>query len=355
MRMMSRRAPFWSWLALLPALLAAGCQTRSENPDLSRINLGLAQVTLNPIGAWIADEEGFFVKQGLEAHLTLIRGDTQALQALLAGSVDVVVVGSVAAIGASAEGADVVSLATLGSTMPYLLVSSPKIRSPKGLAGKRIGVSGTGLAVSSAAVEIALREFGLDRKRDGIILIPAGSSSERIMGVSTGGIHATVLSVGQYPRIASLEEEGQLRILADLSKLNIRWDHCYLLTTRRFRDANPETLEGVLKAIVEAHAFILNPENEQAVMTSIVKNLMYEEESVEQIYDYVPSTVARKPYSSREAVRTLVALLNEDFPSLAKVDVDKLLDDSFLRELDESGFIDSLYADHVARQESPVH
>jgi NitT/TauT family transport system substrate-binding protein len=314
---------------------------------LTPVRLGLAQVTLNPIGAWIGKEKGFFEKEGLAAELTLLHGGTQAVQALLAGSTDLVVVGSVAAIAASAEGADVVSLATLGSTMPYLLVTSPEIKTPKDLAGKRIGVSGTGLAVSSAAMEIALQPFGMDRKRDGIIFLPAGSPGQRILAVSTGGIHATVLSVGQYPRIAQMEKEGKVRILSDLSKMDLRWDHCYLLTTARYRDSHKDVIERFMKALLEAHAFILNPANKPAVLASITKNLGYEQEndlSADQIYEHIPETVVRKPYSSDEAVQTLVNLLKNEFPSLIKVDVSRLLDKSFVKKLDDSGFIDSLYA-----------
>jgi NitT/TauT family transport system substrate-binding protein len=340
---------------LLIIAATAGCSKPAEQsssqssgkPGATPVRLGLAQVTLNPIGAWIGKEHGFFAKEGLDTEITAIRGDTQAVQALLAGSSDLVIVGSVAAIAASAEGADVVSLATLGATMPYLLVTSPDIKTPKDLAGKRIGVSGTGLAVSSAAMEIALREFGMDRQRDGIIFLPAGSAGERTMAVTSGGIHATVLSVGQYPRIAKLEKEGKVRILSDLSKLDLRWDHCYLLTTGKYRDSHKDVIDRFLKALLQAHAFILNPANKPAVLASISKNLGYDNESdlnPEQIYEHIPNTVVRKPYSSDEAVQTLVNMLKNEFPNLSKVDVAKLLDKSFLRTLDDSGFIDSLYA-----------
>jgi ABC-type nitrate/sulfonate/bicarbonate transport system substrate-binding protein len=199
--------------------------------------------------------------------------------------------------------------------------------------------------VSSAAVDIALKEFGLDRRRDGIIFLPAGSSNERLTAVTTGGIHATVLSVGQYPRIASLESQGKLRILADLSKLRIDWDHCYLLTTGRFRDANRDTVERLVKSIVQAHAFILDPRNKEAVKASIARNLGYgaeQELTADQIYDHIPSTVVAKPYPSEKAVLTLVNLLKDEFPNLSKVDVKRLLDPSFLQKLDRDGFIDSL-------------
>lgn len=311
---------------------------------MTRLTLGQSFVALNGISGWIAKEQGFFENYGLDVTLTLIRGDTQGVQALLGRSVDFLMVGAVAAMAANAAGADVITLATLGSTIPYILVTVPEIQSPQDLKGKRVGVSGTGLSVSRAAMEIALRDFGLEPKRDGIVFLPAGSASERVVALTTGGIQATVLSMAQHPRVAQLESEGKLRVLADLSELNISWDHDFILTTGAYRNSHPDVIERFMKAIVEANAFILSPVNKQAVLQSIATNLK-SEELAEEIYAYVPKTVVPRPYSSMEAISTVADVLSEDFPSLAKLKVERLVDSSFLRRLDESGFIASLYND----------
>ncbi len=341
MRNPGQRLGGWVLTAVLCLVLVMGCAQESL---MTQVTLGQAFVALNGISAWIAKEQGFFEKYGLDVTISLIRGDTQGIQALVGGSVDFLMAGAVAAMAANAEGADVIALATLGSVMPYILVAVPEIQSPQDLKGKRIGVSGTGLSVSRAALEIALRNFNLEPRRDGIVFLPTGSASERVMAVTTGGIHATVLSMAQHPRVARLEREGKLRVLADLSELNISWDHDFFLTTEAYRDAHQDVVEGLMKAILEASAFILDPVNKESVLQSIATNLSADE-LAEEIYVYVPKTVDARPYPSKDSISTVADILSQDFPSLEKLDVDRLVDSSFLLQLDESGFIDSLYSD----------
>ena len=50
----------------------------------------------------------------------------------------------------------------------------------------------------------------------------------------------------------------------------------------------------------------------------------------------------RKPYPSLGAARTLVENLRADFPDLVRVNLDAYVERSFVRALDESGYIDGL-------------
>lgn len=72
----------WILTPLLGVVLITGC---AQENQMTRLTLGQSFVALNGISGWIAKEQGFFENYGLDVTLTLIRGDTQGVQALLGG------------------------------------------------------------------------------------------------------------------------------------------------------------------------------------------------------------------------------------------------------------------------------
>src|SRR5512133_2454326 len=70
----------------------------------TRIYLGLSTLNARVSPLWIAQEKGFFAKRGLEVLLVLTRVSQPAIAALLAGEMQMVFGGSVAAVGAVAGG-----------------------------------------------------------------------------------------------------------------------------------------------------------------------------------------------------------------------------------------------------------
>jgi hypothetical protein len=55
-------------------------------------------------------------------------------------------------------------------------------------------------------------------------------------------------------------------------------------------------------------------------------------------------TLNRKPYPTVEGLRNAQRLMAMQNPKIATIKVEELVDARFVRKLDESGFIDRLYA-----------
>ena len=53
--------------------------------------------------------------------------------------------------------------------------------------------------------------------------------------------------------------------------------------------------------------------------------------------------MARKPYPAIEGMRNVQRLLKTQNPRIAEVNVDDLVDNRFIRRLDETGFFDRIY------------
>ena len=302
--------------------------------------VGMAQLNSAAVPLWVAREQGLFAKHGLAVEVVLFRGGTQAMQAFLAGQVPVLVAGSAEALSVAAQGADVVQIATVRPKMPYSLVVRPEVRRVEDLRGRAVGVSGSGLSASRLGVLVALRHFGLDPRRDGIALVPTGTPAERMAALAAGSIYGAVLDTVPYARIA---QQRGLRVLLDMAEGGIPWIQTALHTSRRYMSANRARVEAVLKGLLEANAFILNPDNRATVVQVITRNLRVEQPEAEQTYEDVVSFVARKPYPSKQALQAMVEAGLDTLPDLARIDLDRFVDTSILEQLDRSGFIDGLY------------
>jgi hypothetical protein len=55
-------------------------------------------------------------------------------------------------------------------------------------------------------------------------------------------------------------------------------------------------------------------------------------------------TMARKPYPAVEGMRNVQRLLKTQNPRIAEVNVDDLVDNRFIRKLDETGFFNRIYS-----------
>jgi len=124
---------------------------------------------------WIAKEKGFFTAHGVDAELIYTSG-ALSIQALMGGSVDLVLGSIFDPLSAIAGGADIVVLGSFNNSPPYVMAARPEVRDVKDLRGRKVGVrSLTGPA--TAMTQFILEEIGLDQKRDVQILRVGGTAA----------------------------------------------------------------------------------------------------------------------------------------------------------------------------------
>lgn len=328
-------------IGLVVGLFAATAPGIGEAQAPAKLTIGQSFVSPAAAAFWVARDRGLFTKYGLDVTIVLFRGSTQAIQALLAGETQVMLGAPSQGISANAAGADLISIATTGPKMPYLLLTRPEIRSAADLKGKRLGTSSAGLSADRTALLIALKHLKLDPQRDNITFIVTGTQSERVKALVAGTIDASV----NDPLQRAIAERLGMTVLMDLSKLDIPWDHDVVLLQRQFAKGNPGVVEALLKAYLEASAFILDPANKKAVLPTLAKDMKLDkEEDLNLAYNLTISLyVVKKPYPSMKAARALVEAVQSGFPQFAKVNLETHIDMSFMEKLDKSGFIDQLY------------
>ena len=323
-------------MLVLSTLICA--ETRSEN---LQVNFGVTFRNARLVPLWIADEEGYFKKQGLDVKQVNISGGTQGAQMMVTGGVDVSYDDPITCIVSTAGGIPVNVIVGGTPSLAYLIVGGPEIKNIADVKGKRVGSSGLGLSASRLALLVGLRRFGIDADKGQVTIVAAGQEPERIAGLSTGAIAATVIS----PEYRTKLEQLGVNMLADLRTLNIPWETSSVITTAKNMQTKRDMLERVVRAILQAHAFILNPANRTRVVEVMTTQLaLKSQQDAAAVYDdLVKFYVFKKPYPTRDGFANVIAEVVKSVPKAAGIKYEDVVDNSILEKLDKSGFIDGLY------------
>jgi ABC-type nitrate/sulfonate/bicarbonate transport system substrate-binding protein len=305
-----------------------------------RVNIGAASASSSMLSLWAAQEQGLFAKQGIDAQLILIRGGTTLVASLVTGEIQMAFTSGVSVLGAAAQGVDVKMLTSISSRVSWKLVANPQIKTAAELRGKRFGVQSIVGSTWMYAM-LALEQLGLDPKRDQITFLPIGDLVTIGHSLEAGRIDAAVLDP---PLSRRLTGKGFSQ-LVDLAKTQASFPGLGVGVTRSYLDQQPATLEKVVTALTEGLAFVQLPANKPVVVKILMKHLRVSEPVVaEDGYQDHLSTLNRKPYPSLDGLRSAQRLMAQQNPKIATLKVEDLVNARFVRRLDESGFIDRLYA-----------
>ncbi len=326
---------------LLTVALIVGVLWTDGWAQTTEVNMGVAFMNARLAPLWVAEKEGYFRKHGIDVKLLTIPGGTQGAQALLSGAIDISFGDPSSTISAVAAGAELVEVMAITTSMPYYLVGAPGVKSLADLKGKRVGSSGMGLSASRMALLVALGNLGLDLRRDQIILVGAGAEPERIAALASGAVAGTVLA----PDFRSQIDKLGLNILADLRTMKIAWEQDALVTSRKTLQAKRDTVERVVKALLEGNAFVLNPAHRSSVLELLrsrlgLKSLQEANGAYEDLIRYY---VLKKPYPYREGIMAVAAEIAKVVPKAASLKCEDVADPTIIEKHDKSGFIDSLY------------
>ena len=324
-------------LIFVPGVLAVSCSPAGA--ESIKVTIGHSTVRNEIAALWVPRETGIFARHGIDATVILVQGGRQMTQAIVSGSIPIGITGVPTVASAVAAGGDAVIVLSLTNRITFDIWARPEIKSPADFKGKTVGISGVG-ATSHAASVLMFKHFRLDPRRDGIILLGIGDEATRVQALLTGRIDATIVD----PSVAGALKEKGFSYLGNLETLGVPFINAALVTTRRYAKEQSKVVEGVIKAILEGNAFILNPANRKTVVEILSRQLRLDSDKAEATYKELLPKVERKPYPPQEAVVAMLQVLAEGNPRIGQVKPDDLVDLTVLKRLDQEGFVDRLYA-----------
>ncbi len=181
-------------------------------------------------------------------------------------------------------------------------------------------------------------ELGLSEKD--VSLISMGTDTERLSAMTQGVADATVVTIGGYVAAQKLGFHS----LLDLSQANVPYEAASMITTRTRIKENPEMVGKFVKGFVAA---IQYAQTHREVTLKVLSKYMRtaDQEILNASYDYyVGRVIPRTPYVSEKGLQAVIDFVRQRNPQTPNVKAQDFMDNRFIKELDESGFIKSLYA-----------
>ncbi len=108
------------------------------------IRLAYSAISGAMASLWVAQDYGYFRRQGLDVQLLYIGGGSVVTQALIGGDVQFVRLGANSVVQASLRGAGLKMIGNTINTLVFSLMARPEIQTAKDLKGKKIGVTRLG-------------------------------------------------------------------------------------------------------------------------------------------------------------------------------------------------------------------
>jgi len=325
-------------LGVLVTALLIGPVSHAAAP-LTKMVVAYASISPRVAPLWVAQEFGFFKKNGIEAELVFVRGAPTLVAALTSGDMDAGYTGGTAVLGAAAGGIDLKILAVMTNRVTYELVARPGIKSAEDLRGKRFGVTSIGGTLWMGGV-LGLEKLGIDSQKDDIRFLVIGDQNELGQALELNRIDATVLDVVFTKR---LREKGY-PVLAEFHKGNLPITSSSIVARGAYLQKNPQLFEGFMRALMESIAFVFGPSNKPAVLKVLQRHLRVNEREAEEGFTDIALGLDKKPFPSMEGLRNIQRLMKQRNPKLGDIKIESLVDDSILRRLETSGYIDQLFA-----------
>ena len=289
---------------------------------------------------WIAKEQGIYRKYGIDAELVFIIAG-RAMQAMLAGQVPVGTVGATHVVNANTGGGDFTMILGMQNSLDYLFIARPNIKSAEELKGKKVAI-GTPSGSASVATYVALDYLGLNPRRDNIVLLGVGGVPERLGALRAGSVEATSLS----PEFGQVVISEGYRILLNTAKENVPFQSSGMVVSRALIKSNPQLVENIAKATVEGVAYVHRPANKEIVLKSLARNLrLSKAEQVEKAYQNLVAELPKKPCPTMEGVTSVIKLMAQHGlnPKAAQIKAEEIVDMSYCKKFEDSGFFKSLY------------
>ncbi len=313
----------------------------SLQAQITKISIAYPALSPAYTNLWVSKEAGLFDKYGLDVTLVLMGGGLRITQSLIAGDISFAGGGGEAALVANLKGADTTIIATNQPVLTYKLIGK-KIRSleelKRAVPGVRLGILSFGSTSDFVARKITAA-LGLIVGKQ-ILLVPSGEATGRLAALSQGLIDLTLMTTALPTRMS----RGGFHILLNTATAEPPFPYHGggLSTKREMIRRNPGIVSSVMKAYVEGIK-IYKTDREFALKVGAKYTRRSNMDELQEEWKEYVDVVPKAPYPAINGIKAMLGDLSGSFPETSHVDIRRFFDDSFVRDLELSGFINNLY------------
>ena len=233
------------------------------------------------------------------------------------------------------SGAELIYIAIGVPTYGFSVYARPEIKDVSDLRGKVLGVMTKGASSDHAATAL-LRQQGMKAGQE-VKLLYLGGVREVLAALDKGVIPAGVLS---SPTTLVARRLGYKELI-NIGSLKLPYVHNGVVTRRSLVRQNPDLMRGFLKAYIAA--LTITQEEPEVAKMALARYLATNDSGIiDEAYQSFRPLFPKIPYMTEEVIRSVLSV--SDHPKAAKADPKDFFDNRFLKELEETGFIQELYS-----------
>jgi NitT/TauT family transport system substrate-binding protein len=222
----------------------------------------------NNLGAYVAKDQNFFQKHGLDVDVTSTPNGSLISAALVADAGQIGTLTPSILLEADEQGLDIVAIAgmtTYPTNSPAAIMArtGSGVKTAQDLIGRKVGVPGLGGALDVLARNW-VKTSGVDYHRVSWVEVPF---PQMVDGLTSGLVDAVVTAEPFNTRIKAINA-GYFLAEAEGPKGTITLIYA---ATRAWTQKNPDGLKNFRAAIEDAYTFARDPANAASVKGSIAK------------------------------------------------------------------------------------
>lgn len=279
---------------------------------------------------------GLFQKYGLDiARPRIMGGAKGVVRGLMSGAIRFGNMAAPAPLRANLKReADLVFLT--GGINQQFIIGRPGINRREELAGRKIGFVGDG-GLNDALVKFIIEKLnvaGIKGLREEVV--PAGGDKEldALLSEKCDAIVSTP------PESIKAHRRG-CKYLIDFAEYGLNYALGGIAARRDYVEGNPEITRKFIKAYVEGmHRY--RTDREFTVGVQAEYSGIEDRTVAEETYDLTQPGMPPVPYPIVSSLQTLLNFMANELPEAKGADAKTYVDDRFIRELEETGFIASL-------------
>jgi len=300
-----------------------------------KLEAGFATIGQGAGPMMVTERAGIFRKYGLEVHIRMMGGAVGVVRGLLEGEIQFGNLAAPALLEAVLKGKPDMVFLTGGINQQFVM-SRPGIQGREQLAGGTIGIAG------DAGLNDVLVHFIVDQlEAVGIrnlrkIPLPAGEKA-RIEALVTGKYDAMVITP---PEALDAKRRG-CSFIVDFVDYGLNYALGGLAARRDYVEANQDIIRRIVKACVEGMHRYRNDRDFTVTVQQEYSGI--EDRTIaEETYDMTQPGMPSVPRPVPSALKTVLDLMGRQLPVAKNADPGRFIDDRFIRELEQSGFVAAL-------------
>ena len=303
--------------------------------DAIKVNAGFATIGQGAGPMIVTQRAGLFRKHGLEVDIRIMGGAVGVVRGLLDGEIQFGNLAAPALLEAVLRGKPDMVFLTGGINQQFVM-TRPGIHRREQLAEGTMGIAGDA-GLNDVLVHFALDQFEAAGIRNiSKVPLPSGENA-RLEALVAGKCDAMVIT----PPTALVAHRRGCAFIVDFADYGLNYALGGLAARRDYVEAN----EGIIRRIVSAYVEGMHryrTDREFTVKVQQEYSGIEDRAIAEETYDMTQPGMPPIPRPVPSALKTVLEFMGRDLPAAREADPHRFIDNRFITELEQNGFIASL-------------